>query len=52
MQCLHKFKKIKEKGIKCERGLVDQGILKHHKDNGLTNNSRIEKLKFGLEIRM
>lgn len=38
MQCLNTFKEIAEMGLKCEKGLVEKGILKHHKENGPTNN--------------
>lgn len=46
MQCIDTFKEITEKGIKCEKGLLEQGILKHHKDNGTTINASNEKPKF------
>lgn len=46
MKCLNTFKEITKKGLKCENGLVEKGILKHQKDKGPTNNSSNEKPKF------
>lgn len=46
MQCLNNFQDITEKGIKCERGLLEQGILKHHKDNGTITSTNNERLTF------
>lgn len=46
MQCLNNFKDITKKGIKCEKGLLEQEILKHHKDSGPTTNTSNERPKF------
>lgn len=46
MQCLSTFKDIMEKRLKCEKGLVEQGIIRNGKDLGETNNTSIEKPKF------
>lgn len=46
MQSLNNFKDIIEKGIKCERCLLEQGILKCHKDSGPNTNTNNERPKF------
>lgn len=46
MQCLSTFKEIIEKGLKCEKGLLEQGILKNSKDSGTSNTTSADKPKF------
>lgn len=43
MQCLISFKQINEKALKCEKGLVEQGIIKY---GTFTNNTNNDKSKF------
>lgn len=46
MQYLTSFKQIIEKRLKCEKGLVDQGILKTNKERCSTSSAKNEKSKF------
>lgn len=46
MQWLSTFKEITEKGVKCEKGLLEQGILKGSKDSSASNITGEDKPKF------
>lgn len=46
MQCLKLFDQVIEKGLKCKKGLIEQGILKNNKDNNSTSNTSNERTKF------
>lgn len=46
MQCMNNLKDITEKGIKCEKSLLEQGILKHQNDSRPTTSTSNERPKF------
>lgn len=46
MQFFDTFKDITEKGLKCEKGLLEQGIIKNSKDVGVPSNASADKPKF------